>query len=143
MEKGKKYRTAIGYLRVSTADQEKGTSLETQEESIKNFCMNKGILLIKTFVDKASGKDFINRPEFTKAYKYLEAHKGDVDLFLIKKVDRFTRDTKSGLEEIEKLNKLGVEVNYIDDWLDDVNSPQGKMIVSIKMAVSTYERNLK
>ena len=141
MEAKKSYKTAVGYLRVSTAGQEKGTSLESQEESIKGFCQGRDILLVKTFVDKCSGKDF-NRPQFEKAMQYLKENKGEIDLFLTKRIDRFTRDTKEGLTTIEKINSLGTEVNYVDDWLDDIGSSQGKMVQTIKMAVSSYERNV-
>lgn len=137
----KKYRNAIGYLRVSSKEQGKGTSLETQIEGIKNLCLSKGILLIETFVDKYSGKNF-NRPEFKRALKFLSQHKGEIDLFLSKRIDRFTRDTKTALLAIEKIESLGAEVNYVDDWMDDINSPQGRMVSTIKMAVSEYERAL-
>ena len=141
METEKKYRTAIGYLRVSTAEQGNGSSLETQKESIKNLCYNKNILLLDIYVDMFSGKDF-ERPNFKKAYDYIKENKADVDLFLTKRVDRYTRDTFTALEAQNKLNKLGVEVNFVDDWLDDINSPQGNMITTIKYAISTYERAL-
>ena len=141
METEKKYRTAIGYLRVSTAEQGNGSSLETQKESIRNLCYNKNILLLEIYVDMFSGKDF-EIPNFKKAYDFIKENKGDVDLFLTKRVDRYTRDTFTAIEAQNKLNKLGVEVNFVDDWLDDINSPQGKMITTIKYAISTYERAL-
>ncbi len=137
----KRLRTAIGYLRVSTAEQGKGTSLETQIESIKNLCMSKNILLVNFYVDKFSGKDF-KRPEFEKAFMYLRQNKGDIDLFLTKKIDRFTRDSRTGLNAKYDIQNLGIEVNYVDDWMDDINSPQGEMITTIKMAVATYERDV-
>jgi len=135
------YKTAIAYLRVSTTGQEKGTSPESQLESIKNFCMSKNILLLNVYFDKVSGKNF-QRPKFQEAVKFLKENKKDINLFLTKRIDRFTRDTSSGLEAIKLINNLGVEVNYVDDWMDDINSPQGEMITTIKMAVSTYERKL-
>ena len=137
----KRLRTAIGYLRVSTAEQGKGTSLETQIESIKNLCMSKNILLVNFYVDKFSGKDF-KRPQFEKAFMYLRQNKGDIDLFLTKKIDRFTRDSRTGLNAKYDIQNLGIEVNYVDDWMDDINSPQGEMITTIKMAVATYERDV-
>lgn len=139
--KKKQYKTAIGYLRVSTVEQEKGTSLDSQEDSIKTLCMNKGILLLEVFVDKSSGKNF-DRPQFQKALKYLKENNGEIDLFLTKRIDRFTRNTKEGLDFIDKIKSFGTEVNFVDDWLDDSGSSQGQMVQTIKMAVATYEREL-
>ena len=136
-----KNKTAIGYLRVSSVGQANGTSLDSQKESIENLCMAKGILLLRFYIDKFSGKNF-NRPEFKKAYQFLEDNRGDIDMFLTKRIDRFTRDTQTGLEAISKINKLGVEVNYVDDWIEDTKSPQAGMITTIKMAVSEYERKV-
>lgn len=79
MEK-QKFRTAVGYLRVSSVSQEDGTSLENQKESIKNFCRSKDIILIDIFVDVYSAKD-LKRPELEKAYKFLQQNKGEIDLF--------------------------------------------------------------
>lgn len=141
MMKKKQYRTAIGYLRVSSEGQEKGTSLASQEESIRALCMSKGILLLEVFVDKSSGKDF-NRPQFQEALKYLKENRGEIDLFLTKRIDRFTRNTKEGLEFIDKIKSFGTEVNFVDDWLDDSGSSQGQMVQTIKMAVATYERDV-
>ena len=141
MEKTKKYKTAIGYLRVSSQGQEnQGTSLESQKESIKSFCMNNGIILLNIFVETFSGKDF-ERPAFNNAYKFLLENKGEVDLFLTMKVDRFTRDTFTGLATIDKIKKIGVEVNYVDDWIENMDSAQSRMIMTIKMSFAEYERN--
>ena len=109
MEKTKKYKTAIGYLRVSSQGQEnQGTSLESQKESIQSFCMNNGIILLNIFVETFSGKDF-ERPAFNNAYKFLLENKGEVDLFLTMKVDRFTRDTFTGLATIDKIKKIALK----------------------------------
>ena len=68
----KKFKTAVVYLRVSSEGQGKlGTSLDSQMESINNFCLNKGIVTLDTFVDTFSAKNF-NRPEYEKAYKLLK-----------------------------------------------------------------------
>ena len=141
MEKEKKFKTAIGYLRVSSLGQQnQGTSLESQKESIRNFCLNKGIILLNTFVETYSGKDF-ERPEFNKAYNFLLENKGEIDLFLTMKIDRFTRDTHTGLATYDKITNLGVEVNYVDDWIVDSGSAQSRMIMTVKMTFAEFERN--
>ncbi len=135
----KKYKTAVGYLRVSTVEQGNGTSLESQMESIKNFCLSNEIILLATFIDTFSGKNF-KRPEYEKAYKLLQENKDEIELFLTIKIDRFTRDLKTGIETFDEIKKLGIEVNFVDEWIDNINSAEGRMVMSLKMTFAEYER---
>ena len=136
----KKYKTAIGYLRVSSTEQgNTGTSIESQKQSIKKFCIDKEIILLSFYIDIFSGKNF-NRPEFEKAFKFLQENKGDVDLFLTTKTDRFTRSVESGLKTFDNIKRLGIEVNFVDEWLENIDSAQGKMIMTMKMTFAEYER---
>lgn len=136
----KKFKTAVGYLRVSSVEQGNlGTSLESQKQSVIKFCLDKNIILLGIYIDTFSGRNF-NRPEFEKAFKFLRENKSDVNLFLTMKADRFTRDVKSGLQTFDEIKKLGVEVNFVDEWLDDIDSPQGRMIMTMKMTFAEFER---
>ena len=134
------YKAALGYLRTSTPEQGKyGTSLESQEESIKTFCANRNIILLGIYVDEFSGKDF-KRPEYKKAYQFAKENRSDIDIFLTNKVDRFTRSIKHGLDEFDEITKLGIDVNFVNDWIDDINSAQGRFMLSQKMIFAEYER---
>ena len=135
----KKYKSAIGYLRVSTVDQANGTSLESQKDSIKNFCISKEIILLDIYVDTFSARNF-KRPEFEKAYKFTKDNKGEIDLFLTRKTDRFTRDAKTGLGAFDEIAALNVEVNFVEEWINDIYSAQGRMILTLKMTFAEYER---
>ncbi|OYQ48198.1 hypothetical protein CHU92_00825 [Flavobacterium cyanobacteriorum] len=77
----KKYRHAVGYLRISSDSQKDNTSIENQKDSIKYFCMQRGIYIEKFFVETYTGTK-LNRPQFDKAIKYLKENKGNIDLFL-------------------------------------------------------------
>ncbi|MGB1283345.1 MAG: recombinase family protein [Polaribacter sp.] len=140
LKETKKYKTAIGYLRTSSEGQGKyGTSLDSQKESIENFCRSNSIILINTYVDTFSGKDF-KRPEYEKAHKFIKENRTEIDLFLTNKVDRFTRSAKHGLDELDEIKKLGVEVNFVNEWIEDVDSAQGRLVLSLKMSFAEYER---
>ena len=139
METKKTFRTAVGYLRVSSTSQEDGTSLEHQKENIKNFCRSKDIILVDIFVDVYSAKD-LKRPNFEKAFKFLKENKEDIDLFLTNKVDRFTRGVRTGIEGYEDIKKLGIQVNFVDEWINDIDSAQGQMIMHLKFTFAEYER---
>ena len=135
----KKYRTAVGYVRVSSTGQEKlGTSLESQKRSIQDFCINNDIVLLHIYEETSSGKDF-KRPQYEKAVQYLKQNKEDIDLFLTKNIDRFSRNVAGGIIEIEEIKQLGIEVNFIDEWVDS-DTLEGKLLRNVKLSFAEYER---
>ena len=103
METKKTFRTAVGYLRVSSTSQEDGTSLEHQKENIKNFCRSKDIILVDIFVDVYSAKD-LKRPNFEKAFKFLKEKGFDVKLVEAKDAPHIdldmTSESKDAIEEL-------------------------------------------
>ena len=138
-------RYAIGYVRVSTSEQKKyGNSLASQKNNIENFCFNNNIVLLKTFTEDYSGADF-ERPEFQKLLKFIKANRGEVDLLLLDRQDRFARNTELALSMTRKLKGLGVEVNFVSEWIDNVDTPEGKLISNIRytMAESYRDRLIK
>ena len=57
---------AVGYFRVSTAEQSnQNNSLPTQESKFNNFCISNGLTVAKIFTDKQSARTDA-RPEFQK-----------------------------------------------------------------------------
>ncbi|PQJ76542.1 recombinase family protein [Polaribacter glomeratus] len=132
---------AIGYLRVSTPDQKKyGNSLSTQKNNIEDFCFKNNITLLKIFTEDFSGADF-DRPEFLKLLNYLKQNKGEIDLLLIDRQDRFSRNTEHALTMTRKLKKVGVEVNFVSEWIENVNSQEGKLISNIRYTLAELERD--
>lgn len=126
-------------MRVSSTGQGKlGTSLESQKRSIQNFCINNNILLIDVYEETYSGKDF-KRPQYEKAFQYLKQNKEDIDLFLTKNIDRFSRNLAGGIIEIEEIKQLGIEVNFVDEWVDSDTS-EGKLLRNVKLSFAEYDR---
>ncbi|CAM1343236.1 Site-specific recombinase [Tenacibaculum aestuarii] len=136
----KKYKRAIGYARVSTSEQRKlGNSLKNQVDNINNFCDRESILLMKIFQENASAANF-ERPKFIELLEYLKKYKGEIDVLLVDRHDRFSRDTESALTMTRKLNNLGVEVNFVSEWQEDVNSTDAKIIKTLRFTFAEVER---
>lgn len=134
-------RYAIGYVRVSTSEQKKyGNSLETQRNNIEDFCFKQNIVLLKMFTEDFSGADF-ERPEFQELLKFIKANRGEVDLLLLDRQDRFARNTEQALSMTRKLKELGVEVNFVSEWIDNVDSPEGKLISNIRYTMAESFRD--
>lgn len=83
-------RNAVAAIRVSTTKQGRdGDSPEAQKEQIERFAQNKGIVIKKFFVFMESASK--EQQPMQEAIDYCKDKKNNVDLFIIKSIDRFTR----------------------------------------------------
>ena len=130
----------IIYARVSTDEQARGFSLDYQIEVMNKYCDLKGFNIIKTFKEDESAKDFGGRPEWTNLSSYIRSNKSDVDLVLVQKWDRYSRDILSALGMLEEFRVMGVEVNSVEQWLD-MAIPDNKLMLSIYLSQGEVERH--
>lgn len=116
----------IGYIRVSTADQNTARQLE-------------GIQVDKTFTDTASGKD-TNRPALDALFDYIRPG----DTLLIHSMDRLARNVDDLRELVAELTQGGVQVKFVREALtfDGNHSPIANLLLSVLGAVAQFERDL-
>ena len=117
----------IGYVRVSTVDQNEARQIEAMKTD--------GVE--KIYMDKKSGKDF-DRPEYQKMIS--ELHKGDV--LVIHSIDRLGRNYDEITEEWRKITKeIGADIIVQDMPLLDTTLNRdltGKLIADIVLQVFSY-----
>jgi len=120
---------AVGYVRVSTADQ--NTARQTQQLE--------GLNLDRVFTEVASGKD-TNRPQLKAAL----AHLREGDVFYIHSMDRLARNLDDLRRTVTELTDRGVAVKFIKEGLEfDKNANSvSKLLLSIMGAFAEFERNL-
>ena len=116
----------VGYVRVSSVDQNTGRQLD-------------GLDLDKTFTDKASGKD-TKRPQLQAALEYLR----EGDTLVCHSMDRLARNTLDLLQTIKTLNDRGIAVQFVKEHLtfagDD--APMARLQLGILGAVAEFERSM-
>lgn len=119
----------IGYIRVSSADQNTGR----QEEQLKGFQPD------EVFIDHASGKD-VSRPQLQAALKHLR--KGDT--LIVSSMDRLSRSLADLLRLVKDLTGRGVAIRFIKENLtftgDD--SPMANLLLAMLGSVAQFEREL-
>lgn len=122
MSKGQR----IGYLRVSSTDQNEARQLE-------------GVELDKKFLDKVSGKDR-NRPELKRMMEY--AREGD-EVF-VHSMDRLARNLDDLRALVAELNSKGVAVHFVKEALSFTgdDSAMSRLILSMMGAFAEFERAL-
>ena len=83
-------KNAVAAIRVSTTKQgTEGDSPEAQKEQIERFAANKGVAIKKYFVFMESASK--EQQPMQEAVDYCKNAQNNVDLFIIKSIDRFTR----------------------------------------------------
>ena len=97
-------KTAIGYVRISKADQS-AHSLDGQEEMIRTYCERNGMQLHGIFRDEGQSAKNFDRANWKQLEAYVKAHHADIDELIVMKYDRFSRNLSDALVMIEKLEK--------------------------------------
>jgi site-specific DNA recombinase len=130
-------RTAIGYVRVSTASQaDRGVSLEAQAEKINAMAVVHGVELLEIITDTESAKS-TDRSGLQRLLALVDA--GKVNTIIIAKLDRLTRSVKDLADLLERLQKRGVSLVSVAESLD-TGSAAGRLVLNIMTAVSQWER---
>ena len=115
-----------GYARVSTASQE----LDVQIQALEN----EGATII--YKEKFTGTK-TDRPQFNELLERLQ----EGDKLVVTKLDRLARNTKEGIEIIERLFEKGVKVHVLNVGLLE-NTTMGRFFLQTLLAVAEMERNL-
>ncbi len=124
--KSKQSGKTVGYVRVSSLDQNTARQLD-------------GVQLDKVFTDKASGKD-TNRPQLQAALDYLR----EGDKLIVHSLDRLARNLDDLRKIVYSLTSKGVVVEFVKENLtfttDD--SAMSRLLLSVMGAFSEFERSL-
>ena len=101
----------IAHPRVSSKKQaQEGESLEVQEAQARNLAESRGWELVKVFPESYSGWK-AGREVFTTILAYLDSHPGEIQYYIFKSIDRFTRGGVGVYDSMKKeLQKRGVQM---------------------------------
>jgi DNA invertase Pin-like site-specific DNA recombinase len=135
---------AIIYVRVSDPQQVSGTSLEFQEEECRKFCERKGMEVVAVFREEGeTAKDLSlsNRQEFLRALEFSRKHKGQVQAFVVLRVDRFARNTEDHFAVRKILLDYGVTLHSVTENIG--NSPAEKFIETVLAGASEYDNAIR
>jgi DNA invertase Pin-like site-specific DNA recombinase len=132
---------AVGYVRVSTADQaDSGLSLEAQEGRIRAWCDANGYTLETIRVDAGlSGKRADNRPGLQRALDVACRTQGTA--LVVYSLSRLARSTKDAIGIAERLDKAGADLVSLSERID-TTSAAGKMVFRMLAVLAEFERDL-
>lgn len=116
----------VGYVRVSTVEQNTGRQLE-------------GHQLDRVFVDHASGRD-TSRPELAALLRFVR----EGDVVLVHSLDRLARNLDDLRRVVADLTGRGVTVTFVKEQLTFTgeDSPLAHLLLSVMGAFAEFERAL-
>lgn len=114
----------IGYVRVSTVEQNEARQLLTMEKYGAE----------KVFSEKVSAKD-TNRPKLKELLDFIR----EGDTVVIHDFSRLARSTKDLLDIVETLNNKGIALISAKENID-TTTPTGKLMLTMIGAINEFER---
>lgn len=116
----------IGYIRVSTVDQNIGRQLE-------------GVTYDKCFIDYASGKN-TERPEFKNMMNYVR----EGDTIIVHSMDRLARSLKDLVGIVDELVKKEIAVEFLKERITFTaqSTAMDNLMLQLMGAFAEFERSL-
>ena len=116
----------VGYVRVSSPDQNKARQLE-------------GIAVDRVFTDHASGRDR-HRPALADLLSFVR----EGDVVVVHSMDRLARNLDDLRCVVKMLTGKGISVEFVHESLTftDDTSPMGVLLLSVMGAFAEFERSL-
>ena len=139
-------KTAVAYLRVSTAQQvEEGLSLDAQKARLEAYCLLNGLQLVEVIVEagvSASKNPLAKREGGARVVEL--ANTGAVEHIIGLKLDRMFRNVVDCLHNISVWDKAGISLHFLDfgGGAMNVSSAIGRMMVTIVAAFAEMEAGL-
>ena len=114
----------VGYIRVSSVEQNEGRQLD-------------GVQLDKVFTDKCSGKD-TERPKLKAALEFLR----EGDVLVCHSMDRLARDMRDLQNLVKELTDKGVTVEFVSEKLNFTGDDDkyATLMLHILGGVAQFER---
>jgi DNA invertase Pin-like site-specific DNA recombinase len=116
----------IGYIRVSSFDQNSERQLENRE-------------LDRSFIDKASGKD-AKRPQLAALTAFVRTG----DIVIVHSMDRLARNLDDLRHIVQTLTRRGIRIEFVKEQLTFTgeDSPMANLMLSVMGAFAEFERAL-
>src|SRR5687767_4744632 len=129
-------RAAI-YCRVSTSAQEEdGTSLDTQDAHCRAYAADHGYQIVGVFRDVYTGAKYRERPNLTSMRELVRA--GETDVVIAYALDRLSRNQAHLAILAEEANDHGANLAFVTEDFED--SAVGRFIRSAKAFAAEVER---
>ncbi|MFD0673967.1 recombinase family protein [Cohnella sp. GCM10027633] len=131
---------AACYIRVSTDDQvREGFSIPAQREKLTAYAVSQDWDIYDYYVDEGYSAKDTKRPEFQRMMK--DAQEKQIDVILVYKLDRFTRNVRDLYDVLDRLSKLNVSFRSSQEQFDTTTT-MGRAMIGMLGIFAQWEREV-
>lgn len=125
---------AILYVRVSSAEQREGFSIDAQLGLLREYCRSHGFDVIEEVMESQSAKS-VGRRQFSRVLAMIR--EGSADHLVVEKLDRLTRNLRD-LADVEDLVQKGLTLHLVKDGapIHAESRSQDRLILGIKAVIA-------
>ncbi len=135
---GEPLRAAL-YARFSS-DNQRNESIDAQIRAIKEFAHANDIIIVAEYIDRAKSATTDDRPDFQRMIK--DSAKGDFQLLIVHKLDRFARNRNDSIAYRMKLQRNHITLLSVLEPFDE-DRPETILLQSVIEGMNEfYSRNL-
>ena len=131
----------IIYCRVSSKEQIEGTSLESQALACQEYARQHHIDILKTFVERGESAKFADRTQLLALIDFCKENKGQVQVLVVWKLDRFARNVGDHFSIKASLLKYGVRVVSVTEPIDA--NPEGQLMETILAGFAQFDNDIR
>jgi site-specific DNA recombinase len=131
----------IIYCRVSSAEQVDGTSLDTQQQACRAYCKQHNITVDRVFIERGESAKTTDRTQFLAAIDTCKQAKGQINYFVVWKLDRFARQTTDHFKVKAMLSQYGVTLQSVTETIGD--DPQGNLMETILAGFAQFDNDIR
>lgn len=134
---------AVAYVRVSTEDQVKGTSLDSQTKACIEYARQNNITLAPEHIFREEGVSakLIDRPKLALLLDHCAKNKGSVNQCIVWKVDRLARKSEYYHVIKARLTSCGVKLASVTEQFTD--DPSGVLMEGILAAFAQFDNEVR
>src|SRR3989442_768007 len=129
------------YCRVSSDEQVKGTSLESQELACGEYARSHSIKILKVFIERGESAKFADRTALLELIDFCRQNKSAVEMLLVWKIDRFARNVTDHFSVKATLAKYGTRIVSVTEPID--TNPEGKLMETILAGFAQFDNDIR
>lgn len=122
------------YARFSS-DNQREESIMAQLRACREYCRQKGYVIVREYTDEAYSARTDDRPDFQRMIS--DARAGSFQVLICHKINRFSRDSFDDIYYKRILRKAEVGIEFVEQRIDD--SPEGRLTERLLVGLAEYE----
>lgn len=129
------------YCRVSSKEQVKGTSLESQELACREYAERNHITVSKVFIEKGESAKCADRTQLLELLDFCRRRENAIHVLLVWKVDRLARNVGDHFNIKASLMKFNIRVVSVTEPIDE--NPEGKLLETILAGFAQFDNDIR